>query len=37
MFQDLLLKAVKSEPYQAELDFVTEFYSTDFNGELLQT
>ena len=35
--QDLLLKAVKSEPHQAELDFVTEFYSTDFNGGLLQT
>lgn len=35
--QDLLLKAVKNEDYSTELDFVTGFYGSDFQPEVLKT
>ena len=33
--QDLVLKAAKGEDYQDQLDFVTHFYSSDFNPQRL--
>ena len=35
--EDLLLKAANTENYDEELKFVTQFYSSDFDGYLLKT
>ena len=35
--EDLLLKTANAEDYEAELKFVTQFYSSDFDGYLLKT
>ena len=35
--QDLLLKAARGEDYKTHFDFVTHFYGSDFNPQLLST